>query len=299
MQAHVVLRYATSQKVTHGSLPSRCSSRRSQWYPYERKRGAVIIASRKKPQTVRFLAELQRKDSNEGPAAELRAEQQAVESSPLVNSEDSTASPSSSFMGSSEQNTYSSTGTAVLPPIVMRQINFTDRHLLLLGLIACATTGALSCILLAAIPTLIAFKKAADSLKKLADTTREELPGTMAAVRLSGMEISDLTMELSDLGQEISEGVRSSTRAVRAAEDGLRRMGSFTSIAMLQERATDRVQVVRPKVALAARSTREALVRARSLLRGLVTLTRLSTWLAQRWRMIRPLKQRSISSRAP
>lgn len=30
--------------------------------------------------------------------------------------------------------------------------------------------------------------------------------------------------------QEISEGVRSSTRAVRAAEDGLRRMGSFTSI---------------------------------------------------------------------
>lgn len=45
-----------------------------------------------------------------------------------------------------------------------------------------------------------AFKKAADSLKKLADTAREELPGTMAAVRLSGMEISDLTMELSDLG---------------------------------------------------------------------------------------------------
>jgi hypothetical protein len=32
------------------------------------------------------------------------------------------------------------------------------------------------------------------------DVTREELPDTMAAVRLSGMEISDLTMELSDLG---------------------------------------------------------------------------------------------------
>lgn len=32
------------------------------------------------------------------------------------------------------------------------------------------------------------------------DATKEELPGTMAAVRLSGMEISDLTMELSDLG---------------------------------------------------------------------------------------------------
>lgn len=32
------------------------------------------------------------------------------------------------------------------------------------------------------------------------DVTREELPDTMAALRLSGMEISDLTMELSDLG---------------------------------------------------------------------------------------------------
>lgn len=45
-----------------------------------------------------------------------------------------------------------------------------------------------------------AFKRAAESMEKLMDAVREELPGTMAAVRLSGMEISDLTMELSDLG---------------------------------------------------------------------------------------------------
>lgn len=45
-----------------------------------------------------------------------------------------------------------------------------------------------------------AFKKAAESAEKLLDVTREELPDTMAAIRLSGMEISDLTMELSDLG---------------------------------------------------------------------------------------------------
>lgn len=42
-------------------------------------------------------------------------------------------------------------------------------------------------------------KRAAISLAKLADTAREELPSTMAAVRLSGMEISDLTLQLSDL----------------------------------------------------------------------------------------------------
>jgi hypothetical protein len=45
-----------------------------------------------------------------------------------------------------------------------------------------------------------ALKNAARAFEKLADSAREELPGTMAAVRLSGMEISDLTMELNDLG---------------------------------------------------------------------------------------------------
>lgn len=47
---------------------------------------------------------------------------------------------------------------------------------------------------------LKAFKRAAESVEKLMDVAREELPDTMAAVRLSGMELSDLTMELSDLG---------------------------------------------------------------------------------------------------
>lgn len=42
-------------------------------------------------------------------------------------------------------------------------------------------------------------RRAAISLSKLADTARDELPSTMAAIRLSGMEISDLTLELSDL----------------------------------------------------------------------------------------------------
>ena len=44
-----------------------------------------------------------------------------------------------------------------------------------------------------------AIRQAAESIEKLANIAREELPATMAAVRLSGMEISDLTMELSDL----------------------------------------------------------------------------------------------------
>ncbi|KAI5433297.1 hypothetical protein KIW84_020541 [Lathyrus oleraceus] len=61
------------------------------------------------------------------------------------------------------------------------------------------------------------------------DTAREELPDTMAAVKLSAMEISDLTTELTDFGQEITQGVRSSTRAVRSVEQGLRGLTTMPS----------------------------------------------------------------------
>ncbi|XP_065873237.1 uncharacterized protein [Euphorbia lathyris] len=98
----------------------------------------------------------------------------------------------------------------------------TQRHLLFLNFIACAAAISATWLFFSAIPTLLAFKRAAESLEKLMDATREELPDTMAAIRLSGMEISDLTMELSDIGQEITQGVRSSTKAVRLAEERLR-----------------------------------------------------------------------------
>ncbi|GJP81239.1 hypothetical protein CLOP_g11402 [Closterium sp. NIES-67] len=65
------------------------------------------------------------------------------------------------------------------------------------------------------LPAVTAVRRAAQAVERLAATAREELPGTMAAVRLSGMEISDLTMELSDLSHEISQGVRSPARASR------------------------------------------------------------------------------------
>lgn len=61
----------------------------------------------------------------------------------------------------------------------------------------------------------------------------------MAAIRLSGMEISDLTMELSDLGQEITQGVRSSTRVVRMAEEKLRRLATGNQIGGGPNKNTD------------------------------------------------------------
>jgi hypothetical protein len=81
-----------------------------------------------------------------------------------------------------------------------RTLSPADQQLVGMYFTACLGTGFLATLLLAAIPSLIALRKAAEAFEKLANAAREELPGTMAAVRLSGMEISDLTMELSDLG---------------------------------------------------------------------------------------------------
>lgn len=116
------------------------------------------------------------------------------------------------------------TSTVGSSSLQLPQWNLTNRHIVMLQVIACAVAVSATWLFFSAIPTLLAFKRAAESLEKLMDVTREELPDTMAAVRLSGMEISDLTMELSDIGQEINQGVKSSTRAVRLAEERLRRL---------------------------------------------------------------------------
>ncbi|KAL6011305.1 hypothetical protein ACLOJK_001750 [Asimina triloba] len=91
-----------------------------------------------------------------------------------------------------------------------------DQAFFLLAFVACTAMG-----------------RAATSLAKLADTAREELPSTMAAIRLSGMEISDLTLELSDLSvrwgrvedlDRRNDGRRSLNRYQDGDRDG---MGSF------------------------------------------------------------------------
>ncbi|XP_012571996.1 uncharacterized protein [Cicer arietinum] len=123
---------------------------------------------------------------------------------------------------SPQQSHYISTiGSSSLQ---LSQWNLTQRHFTLLQALAVVTAISTTWLFCSAIPTLLAFKRAAESLEKLMDTTREELPDTMAAIRLSGMEISDLTTELSDIGQEITQGVKGSTRAVHLAEQRLRRL---------------------------------------------------------------------------
>ncbi|XP_024183147.1 uncharacterized protein LOC112188284 isoform X1 [Rosa chinensis] len=162
------------------------------------------------------------------------------------------------------------------PSSHLLQWNLTQRHVVVLNVVACAAAVSATWLFCSAIPTLLAFKRAADSLAKLMDVMREELPDTMAAVRLSGMEISDLTMELSDLGQEITQGVRSSTRAVRVAEDRLRRLTNMAPTASVQEVASPKNEVPGPLLATTARSIREGVVKGRALWQMFFTITRFS-----------------------
>ncbi|KAK6156429.1 hypothetical protein DH2020_010677 [Rehmannia glutinosa] len=145
------------------------------------------------------------------------------------------------------------------------KLSLGDQAFLLLAFIGCTTSVAFTSLVLAAVPTLFAMRRAAISLAKLADTAREELPSTMAAIRLSGMEISDLTLELSDLSQEIADGVNKSAQAVQAAEAGVRQIGSLAhqqTMSMIQERASLPIISLQPVVAGAAKKTSRAFGRA-------------------------------------
>lgn len=175
---------------------------------------------------------------------------------------------------SSEQSYTSAVGA---PSLQFSQRNLTDRHVFCLYVIASAVAVSASWLFFSAIPALLAFKRAAESLEKLMDVTREELPDTMAAVRLSGMEISDLTMELSDLGQEITQGVRNSTKVVRVAEEGLRRLTDINPSAMMQEEARSRNEASRQVIAQTARNMKDGIVKGRSILQMFFSMTRFSS----------------------
>ncbi|KAG9138731.1 hypothetical protein Leryth_027107 [Lithospermum erythrorhizon] len=110
-------------------------------------------------------------------------------------------------IGNKEYNIVS-IGTQIAPAFVsLPKWNMSDQASFLLTFIVCTTSVSFTSLVFAAVPTITAMGRAALSLSKLADTAREELPSTMAAVRLSGMEISDLTLELSDLREDLPKSL--------------------------------------------------------------------------------------------
>lgn len=83
-----------------------------------------------------------------------------------------------------------------------------------LGLSLLLVAVSLTAVLIAALPALQALGRAARSLEKLADTLSREFPPTLEAIRLTGMEISDLT-------DDVAEGVQSANQVVKQVDRGI------------------------------------------------------------------------------
>ncbi|HEY9890613.1 MAG TPA: DUF948 domain-containing protein [Candidatus Sericytochromatia bacterium] len=83
-----------------------------------------------------------------------------------------------------------------------------------LGLSILLVAVSLTAVLIAALPALQELARAARSIEKLADTLRRELPPTLEAIRLTGLEISDLT-------DDVSEGVKSASQVVQQVDQSL------------------------------------------------------------------------------
>ncbi|KAJ4956211.1 hypothetical protein NE237_012994 [Protea cynaroides] len=64
--------------------------------------------------------------------------------------------------------------------------------------------GAIFLLALISIPTKNAFTRLSTSMAKLSKVVSEEVPGTLYSLKLSGIEINDLTQQLSTLRQKIS-----------------------------------------------------------------------------------------------
>ena len=83
-----------------------------------------------------------------------------------------------------------------------------------LGLSILLVAVSLTAVLVVAIPALQELARAARSAEKLFDTLSRELPPTLESIRLTGLEISDLT-------DDMSEGVKSAGQVVKQVDQSL------------------------------------------------------------------------------
>lgn len=83
-----------------------------------------------------------------------------------------------------------------------------------LGLSLLLVATSLTAVLVAAIPALQELARAARSAEKLFDTLSRELPPTLDAIRMTGLEITDLT-------DDVSEGVKSASQVVKQVDQSL------------------------------------------------------------------------------
>lgn len=83
-----------------------------------------------------------------------------------------------------------------------------------LGLSLFLVALSLTAVLVAAVPALQEVARAARSAEKLFDTLARELPPTLDAIRLTGLEITELT-------DDVTEGVKNASNLARQMDEGV------------------------------------------------------------------------------
>ena len=102
--------------------------------------------------------------------------------------------------------------------------------LLLLGCSVLLVAVSLTALLVAAFPAIQDLSRAARSAEKLFDRLDRELPPTLEAIRLAGLELSDLS-------DEMSQGVQSATTVVQQVDLSLAQVKKQAGNAQLSTRS--------------------------------------------------------------
>ena len=102
--------------------------------------------------------------------------------------------------------------------------------LLLLGGSVLLVAVSLTALLVAAFPAIQDLSRAARSAEKLFDRLDRELPPTLEAIRLAGLELSDLS-------DEMSQGVQSATTVVQQVDLSLAQVKKQAGNAQLSTRS--------------------------------------------------------------
>ena len=87
-----------------------------------------------------------------------------------------------------------------------------------LGLSILLVAVSLSAVLIALLPAVEALARAARSVEKLADTLHREFPPTLEAIRLTGLEISELTDEVTESMQTAGDVVKQVDQSLGTAK---------------------------------------------------------------------------------
>jgi len=93
--------------------------------------------------------------------------------------------------------------------------------------VLCVLGSSISAILLQLVPTLRAATNAMNEFASLAEALRDEIPDTLAAVRVSGLELTDALEEVGELTSEFTGVTKRTTRAIDQSLIAAQRVGGF------------------------------------------------------------------------